>query len=417
MTILRPLPGDPGTVRALADRLAGQGELLLALAGTLRGLGDPSRATWSGPGGAAFAARSRTASSLLVSVGRRYAVSAVALRPLGAALSQAQHDASWAVTTHAEAWQLAVTLGNRRVAAQESADLAQRVVAADLHRKEIEQLELVQLAERRHAAAWERFAEADRRCATVLHRLVQDGLDDSRLYDSLTGLSRAAGALGSATGAVAMAPTPPAKALGVVAEVCDGLEVTADVLVKVGYGDGDWGDIALGAATSATGPASAVLKRGALATNPAALVGRTRTARRLLRHDTAQRLRLATAEELRRAGRADPKPGGRMFRATRSPGSPTATAHWAAEQVRERARVLVRNKWLDDLALVTGDPARSRTMFVTGLAAEATTAGLGAVGTGRDLYLRHETDEAMQARDASAARGPAPDPDNRPGGR
>lgn len=417
MTILRPLPGDPGTVRALADRLTGQGELLLALASTVRGLGDPSRATWCGPGGAAFAARSRTAASLLVSVGRRYAVSAVALRPLAAALTEAQHDASWAVTTHTEARQLAVTLGNRRVAAQGSADPAQRVVAADLHRLEIEQLERVQLAERRHATAWHRFTEADRRCATVLHRLVQDGLDDSRLYDSLTGLGRAAGALGSAAGAIAMTPTPPSRALGVVAGVCDGVQVTADAVVKVGYGDGDWGDIALGAATSVTGPASAVLKRGALATNPAALAGRTRTARRLLRYDTAQRLRIGTAEELRRAGRAEPEPDARTFRATRSPGSPTATAHWAAEQVTGRARVLVRNRWLDDLALVTGDPARSRTMFVTGLAAEATTAGLGAVGTGRDLYGRHETDEAMQARDATAARGPAPDPDGRAGAR
>lgn len=420
MTILRPLSGDPGTVRALADRLAGQGELLLALASTVRSLGDPSRTTWEGPGGAAFGARSRTAASLLVSVGRRYAVSAVALRPLAAALAEAQHDASWAVTTHAEAWQLAVTLGNRRVTAQESADPTQRAVAADVHRKELEQLELVQIAERRHAAAWQRFAEADRRCASVLHQLVQDGLDDSRMYDSLTGLSRGAGVLGSAAGGVAMAPTPPSKALGVVAGACDGLQLTADVAVKVGYGDGDWGRIGVGAALSVTGAASGVLKRGALATNPAALASPTRTARRSLRFGTAQRLRLATAEELRRAGRAEYQPDARTFRtfrATRSPGSPTATAHWVAEQVAGRARVLVRNKWLDDLALVTRDPDRSRTMFVTGLAAEATAAGLGAVGTGRDLYARHDGDLAMRTRDATDARGTTPDPDPRPGAR
>lgn len=419
MTVLRPLPGDPGTVRALADRLAGQGELLMALASTVRGLGDPSSATWSGPGGAAFAVRSRTAASLLVSVGRRYAVSAVALRPLAAALAEAQHDASWAVTTHAEAWQLAVTLGNRRVVAQESADPAQRVVAADLHRLEIEQLELVQLAERRHAAAWQRFTDADRRCATVLHRLVQDGLDDSRLYDSLTGLSRVAGTLGTAAEAVALAPTPASPALGATGGVCDGLQVTADAVVKVGYGDGDWGDIALDAATSVTGAASGVLKQGALAVNPKALTAPTRTTRRLLRYDTAQRLRVGAGEELRHAGRVEPKPGARTFRATRSPGSPTATAHWAAEQVTGRARVLVRNKWLDDLALVTRDPARSRTMFVTGLGAEATGAGLEALGTGRDVYGRHQGRVAMQARDATAAGGPdhspATDSGERPG--
>ena len=415
MTILRPLPGDSGTVHALADRLAGQGELLLALASTLGGLGDPSTATWDSPAGAAFAARARTAASLLVSVGRRYAVSAVALRPLAAAIAEAQHDVSWAVDEHADAVPRAGDLGNRRVMAQDSADPAQRATAAHLHRQEVEQLERVQRAERRHASAWQRYSEADRRCATVLHGLVQDGIDDSRAYDALTGLSRGAGAVGSVAGIFAMVPA--LKPLGVVAGVCDGLQVATDTVVKVGYGDGDWGSIALTAATSTIGPASAVLKRGGLARNPAALVSPTRTARRLLRYDTAQRLRLGAADEARHAVQTQAKPKPRVFRATRRPGSPTATAHWAAEQVVGRGRVLLRNKWLDDLALVTGDPARSRTMFVTGLGAEVTATGLGLAGAGRDLHRGHEERLAMQARDDAAARGHSPDLGARPGGR
>jgi hypothetical protein len=383
MTILQPLPGDPVTVHALADRLAGQGELLLALASTLRGLGDPSAAIWVSPAGAAFAARSRTAASLLVSVGRRYAVCAVALRPLAAALAEAQHEVTWAVAEREDAWTRAVDLGNRRMTAQESADPAQRATAAHLHRQEIEQLERVERAERRHASGWHRYAEADHRCATVLHQLVQDGLDDSRMYDALTGLSRGATAVGSVAGTLAVVPV--FKPLAVVAGVCDGLQVAADTAVKVGYGDGDWGSIALTAATSAVGPASSVLKRGALAVNPSAFETSTRTARRILRHDARQRLRLGVAGEVRWAGRAEPRPTARTFRASRSPGSPTATAHWAAEQVVGRGRVMLANKWLDDLALVTSDPARSRTMFVTGLGAEATAKGLGLGGAGRDL--------------------------------
>jgi hypothetical protein len=415
MTILRPLPGDPGTVQALADRLAGQGELLLALASTLRGLGDPRTAVWVSPAGAAFAARSRAAASRLVSVGRRYSVSAVALRPLAAALAEAQHDVDLAVHEHADALSRAGDVGTLRVLAQDSSDPAQRATAEHLHREEIEQLERVQQAERRHASGWARYTEADRRCAGVLHRLVQDGLDDSRTYDALTGLSRGAGAVGGVAGALAMVPA--LKPLGVVAGASDGVQLAADTAVKVGYGDGDWGDIALTGAASAIGPTSAVLKRGALATNPAALTTETRTGRRLLRHTTRERLRLGVAGELRLAGRVEAKPMPRAFRATRSPGSPTATAHWVAEQLVGRGGVLLRNKWLDDLALVTADPTRSRTMFVTGLGAETTTKGVGLVGAGRDALQGREEAAATRARDEAAARGPDQDPGARPGGR
>lgn len=415
MTVLRPLPGDAVTVHALADRLAGQGELLLALASTLRGLGDPSAASWVSPAGTAFGARSRTAASLLASVGRRYAVCAVALRPLAAALTEAQHEVTATVAEREDAWPRAVDLGNRRVLAEQSADPVQRGAAESLHRLEIEQLERVAGAERRHASGWARYTDADRRCAGVLHGLVQDGLDDSRTYDALTGLSRGAGAVGGAAGTLALVPV--LKPLGVVAGACDGLQVAADTVVRVGYGDGDWGSIALTAGGSATGPLAAVLKRGALATNPAALATETRTGRRLLRLDTGQRLRLGLAGEVRGAGHAAPRATPRTFRATRSPGSPVATAHWAAEQVVGRGEVLLRTKWLEDLALVTADPARSRTMFLTGLGAESTAAGVGLVGAGREARLGHEGEAATRARDEAAARGPGPDPGARPGGR
>jgi hypothetical protein len=410
MTALRPLSGHPGTVISLADRLAGQGELLLAMASTLRGLADPDTATWDSPAGAAFAGRSRTGASLLTSMGRRYAVAAVALRPLAAALAEAQVDVGWAVTEREDAWTRAVDLGNRRAVAQESIDPAQRAAAAHLHREEIAQLERLQRAEHRHESGWQRYTEADRRCAAVLHGLVQDGLDDSRTYDALTGLSRGAGAMGSAVGTLALFPT--FRPLVLVAEAGDAVQLAADITVKVGYGDGDWGTIALTAAASATGPVSDVLKRGSLATNPAAAITGTRTARRLLRPDTAQRLRLGLAGA-GRAGRLEPKPDARIFKATRSPGSPVATAHWVKEQVVGRGWVVLRNQWFDDLALVTGDPARSRTMMVAGLGAEASSAGLGAGSTLREWHHEHQDKSAMQARDDAAAKAAERDPSDR----
>ena len=56
-------------------------------------------------------------------------------------------------------------------------------------------------------------------------------------------------------------------------------------------------------------------------------------------------------------------------------------------------------------------------MFLTGLGAESTAAGVGLVGAGRDAHLGHEAEAATRARDVAAARAPAPDPGARPGGR
>ncbi len=402
MTVLRPLNGDPATVRALADRLQVQSELLLTRAEVLRGLAGPDVA-WESPAGEAFAARAQAAASLLVSVGRRHGVSAAALRPLAAALEHAQQVVGAAVTEHTIAYPRAVALGTARVEAEQSADPAPRATAVALHCREVAELERAQDAERRHAAAWRQFLEADRQCAAVLHRLVEDGLADSRAYDTLTGLSRAAGGVEDVAGSIALLPTPPTKAFGVVAGVAGATKLLADASVKVAYGDGDWTSIGLSAGAMATGRASTVLKRGALATNPAARAAATRTERRLLRYDVGERLRLATAAELRQLGRTEVKRPLRPFRPTRAlsrAGSPAATAHWLTEQVVGRAKHAARVKWFDDLALATRDPARSRTMLVTGLSAEAASSGGRAAGVLRDHLIDREESEAKRLRDA-----------------
>lgn len=404
MTVLRPVPGDPRTVRALADRLQAQGERLLTLAEVLRGLAGPD-ATWESASGRAFAARSQAAAALLVAVGRRHAVSAAALRPLAAALEHAQRVVAGAVAEHGIAFPRAVALGTARTEAEQSADPAQRAAAAAYHCREVAELERAQDAERRHLEAWQQFHEADRRCAAVLHGLVEDGLADSRTYDALTGLSRAAGGLEEVAGTIALVPLPQTKAVQSVATAAGLTAVLADTTVKVGYGDGDWTAIGLAAAAMGAGRASKVLKRGALATNPAARAATTRTERRLLRYGVGERLRLASLEELRQVGRTEVRRPPRPYLPTRPPGSPAATAHWVREQLAERLRYAARVKWLDDLALATRDPARSRTMLLTGFGAEAASSGLDGAGQARDVQLDRQRGEATRLRDERARAG------------
>lgn len=404
MMMLRPLPGHPGTVRALADRLAEQSERLLSLAEALAGLGGPD-VVWESPSAVAFAARSRTAASLLVSVARRHGVSAAALRPLAAALEHAQAVVDGAVDEHADAWPRAVVLGNARVEAEQSPDPAQRTRAASLHAQEVAELERVQDAERRHAEAWRDFQDADRRCALVLRHLVEDGIADSRTYDALTGLSRVAAGVEVAASAIAWVPIPATKAFGLVEGAAGGVKVLTDTTVKLTYGDGDWTSIGLSAAAVATAPLAKVLKTGALATNPTARSAATRTQRRELRLQLDQRIRHGAITELRQLGRAEVKHPSQLFRPSRRPASAMATAHWAAEQAVERVRHAVRVTWLDDLALATGDPARSRTLLVTAYGTEAASTALEVEDLIGDVQRSHRESEAKQLRDEQADTG------------
>ncbi|SDO79659.1 hypothetical protein SAMN04489867_0609 [Pedococcus dokdonensis] len=398
MTVLRPLSGHADTVRALAVRLHRQGELLLSLAETVRGLAG-AEVSWHGPAAAAFATRARPAATLLVAVGRRHAVSAVALRGFADSLDSAQRVAEAAAAEHEVALPRAIALGTARVEAEACADPAQRAAAAGLHHREVVELERAQGAERRHTAAWRAFEDADRRCAAVLRALLEDGLSDSRAYDTLTGLSRAAGGIESAAGAVGLIPAPPAKALGAVAGAAGAVTVLADATVRVAYGDGDWGSIGLAAAAASTGGAAKVLKRGALATNPAAAAAATRGERRLRRLRVADRLKLGVSGELRRA----PREGGPRRELVAGPrrgsGSPAASARWLAEQARARAEHAVRVRWLDDLAVATRDPARSRTMLVTGWGVEGSATVLGGGAAWREHRLERQQSAADDRRD------------------
>src|SRR5690242_9218848 len=88
MSELPPLPGHPGAVRVLADRLAATSQRLSALAGVLARLRDG--ATWDGPAGEAFGTRLREVGPVLDAVAARLGGAAAPLRGLAVAMEEAQ---------------------------------------------------------------------------------------------------------------------------------------------------------------------------------------------------------------------------------------------------------------------------------------------------------------------------------------
>ncbi len=393
--ILQPVPGDPGTVRALATTLAAQGAVVAALARTLRGLADPGTTTWDGPAGAAFAARTRDVAPVLDSVAQRYAVSAAALRPLADVLAEAQAECRWAARVREDAWPRFLRWGDLMAVAQTSQDPGRRAEAEVYRARMVAEGEAVQDAERRHARGWACFREADQRCAEVLRGLGDDGLADSWTYDLLTGTSRLAGGVASAAGAVAWVPAPSCKVFAVVETAAEGVRLGADLAVRAAYGDGDWTAIALGAGAVAAGPASSVLRSGAGLT-AAAHSGSTvtRAERSGAGVGTARRLRLGALDEangfLRKTTNPAPRP---VLPVVRPPDGIRDVRRWAGDQAEVRLTAYARARWLDDLEHVTASRGTSTGMLATAWAVEGAGTHLGRAADLRDhRAARHQVE-------------------------
>ena len=187
MSALPPLPGDPGAVRLLAGRLTTSAQRLAALAAVLARLRDG--ATWDGPAGDAFGARLLEVRPVLDAVAHRLGGAAAPLRSLADAMEEAQAVISDAVREDADAEHAYAVLEDRAFAlacagsGEESPDL---LLVRHLQR---DQVEVRTVAHARHAAALNRFREADRRCARALAALSVDGLADSLPYRTLVGAS------------------------------------------------------------------------------------------------------------------------------------------------------------------------------------------------------------------------------------
>jgi len=405
---LAPLPGDPGTARALADVLAGQGDSLRALAGTLRGLADPGRTTWESPAGTAFAGQAVGVASVVERVARRYAVSAVAVRTLATALQQGQAEVAWAQRVHHAAWPEFLAASEAKGVAEASGSPSAAVEVARWQATMVEAGERAQRAERVHAEALARFDAADRRCAAVLHGLVDDGLADTRPYDLLTGGSRVAGDAATAAGSLGWLPElAPLKGVAAAAGV---VQVGSDLTVKVAYGDGSWRSIGFSVGAAATGQAAMVLKRGARLTNATAMAqAGTRAQRRALRLTTAGRLRAATVEQVRRGFR-DPRPPPKPVVAPALPKAWGPRARWVADLGEQHARAKLDHLWLDDLRAVTRTPGTSRRLFVAGVSLEGARTGVDRVGGALETRAQ---ERRARREDAVSLRH---DPSRRPGG-
>ncbi len=175
---MRPLPGDPGAVRALARSLRATGARLDAIARTVGRL-RPA-ATWEGCAGEAFTARIGDVPLVVAAVAARFAGAAAPLLALADVMEEAQAVIGAAVHDDDAAAHAYVALEDRvalLVAAGRTEEDPDVLVLRHLQREQVaEQVR----ARARHAAAAERFREADARAARVLRGLALDDIADSR---------------------------------------------------------------------------------------------------------------------------------------------------------------------------------------------------------------------------------------------
>ena len=387
MSGLPPLPGDPGAVRLLADRLTGTAQRLAALAGVLARLRDG--ATWDSPAGDAFGARLREVAPVLDAVAARLGGSAAPLRALADAMAEAQVVVSAAVLDLDEAEHAYAVLEDRAVALCAAGRPDHDPDLLLVRHLQVDQVEAQQVARARHAAAAERFREADARCAAVLRSLTVDGLADALPYRVLVGVSGA----GHAVAALGQVATVVPELKPVVA-VADAAAVAADATLLVAYGEGDGRQLATDDGLAATGTLGGVLRTGAT-------LGARRTADGIVstgRLTAAQRVARGAVHEararrdtLRASFRVPPARGtassltggpdlrsvaGAGFRAGLTIPAMTAQlrsgARRAAQGVNTAARQRVDRAFLDDWRLATANGPQAQRMYAAGATLEVT---------------------------------------------
>lgn len=375
---MRPLPVDgcPEEVLAISRGLRAQAARLTATTRALRGVAHSAAGDWDSPAGAAFAARAAAVVPVLSRITTRYAAASAAVRPVAEALDTAQATSREALAEWDDAWPRFLAAGEAMAVAEASPDPTTQA-RAEAHRTVmLAQHERCAAAERRNTAAHERWREADRRCAAVLHRLLQDGLADPWAYDVLTATSREAHGASEAVGMLGPATMlPPFTWLDTVGAAGEGIALAADTALLLGYGQGSVGSLGLRAASFATTPVSGVLKRGATATNPLARLHtpvRTRAeAKARFPLSTGARFKAGLRGEWDHTVRRvpDPPPKHRVAPSA-LPRSPRQALTWARTQAYARVRVHVENTWLDDWALASRGGPAARRMLVSAWAVD-----------------------------------------------
>jgi hypothetical protein len=397
---LPPLPGHPGAVRLLADRLASTASRLSALASVVARLRDG--AVWDGPAGDAFGARLHETGPVLDAVAVRLGGAVAPLRALAAAMEEAQRVIDVTVLDLEEAEHAYAVLEDRAAAlfgagAEEGS--AELVVVRHL---QVEQVEAQRVARARHAAAAERFRIADARCAAVLRALGVDGIADSLPYRVLAGVSGAGHDVATLGPVAAVAPE-----LKPVVAVADRAAVAADAALLVGYHEGDAGQLALATGLGVAGAAGGVLRAGSTAgagrtaagvVSTATLTARQRVALGVLGQARARRDALR-AQFLVPPARGTPSAllGAPPPRSSALAGLGVGRglsvpavvnrlgtgARRAAVGVHVAARQRVERAFLDDWRLATANGPQAQRMYTAGATLEVAATGAAKSGLGR----------------------------------
>lgn len=393
MTMLRPLPGDPGSVRALASSCDSTAQRLGGLGAVLSRLRDG--AVWDGPAGESFGARIAQAAPVLDSVARRFRGAVSPLHSLAAAMEEAQTAIGSAVRDHDDAQHAYAVLEDRAYLLVAGGATEAGPDVSTIRALQIQQAEIQATARSRHAAASSTFQEADRRCAATLAALAEDSIADSLLYRFTTGAS----SLGHGIGALGVAALA-APELAPLALVGDVLAFGADASRLVLYGEGDLKGLGVSAGLIAMGTAGKVLRSGS-----SAGAEMTENGVRLTRSlSSSERVVLGSADTVRariakvRKAFAVPPPRGtpshltggpppaRTTNPPRSVAEVRAASARAAQRVRDSARARADTAFRDQMRMARANGAVPQAMYVGGVTL------LGGEKLGRKVIESREDD-------------------------
>lgn len=363
--LLEPVPGSAAGVLAVADAVGSTGRRLAATAATLGRMRDG--AVWDGPAGEAFGARIGAAPGVLDAAARRFLGAVAPLRAHAGVLEEQQAVAQRAVLVHREAWEVYDHLETRAVTLLDSGldESAQALLV--VRQAQQEEVASAGRAEAAHAGALEALRASDARCAAVLEALARDGIGDPVVYRGL----RLASEVGHGAGYLAMTPVKVCRPLAVAGTVGEGVGTVADGVLLVGYGEGSWTDVGIGAATTALGASGESLrlasKSGATVLPNGAVVARSLTVEERLRQGVVAMARARVAAAAERFGRPVAHAPERL-----------AASRWAAPVqgtgVRNAVRRAVRHRLhrVDtELQLVTAGGRTTERMYAGGVALEA----------------------------------------------
>ncbi|PRY56096.1 hypothetical protein BCF74_12045 [Knoellia remsis] len=236
--VLPQIEGDYTSAMAPADALSTGAARLSSINATLVGIKAGS--SWESPAGEAFADAVRESPPLLDALIDRYRGAATAIRALADVLVETQVEARRAEELRSGAWFTYQSLEDRLVALA-----GQEPETSELSRLQIEQVDWMNRATERHRRAWDRFTEADERCAVALRRLADDILDDSATYTALAKMQNYSEEIASIPSVFRRGPVAALTTTG------DVMGTVSDAALLIFYSEGSWKKVGVNVAARA----------------------------------------------------------------------------------------------------------------------------------------------------------------------